>query len=171
MLRARHERKCRVDAHAIAREVSRVVEERRGDLATVSGEVRLADRSDAALVIDEDLDGGHRARFFVRLPARSRPMSLLRGGSIASTAWSSTPSARSTWTTLRKLTPGSPGLDLAQGIAGDVGTLGDLLGGEAQHHTPAAHVLAEGDDLSVDLVPGHHAPFIYDGNRRHTSLL
>src|SRR5690606_17205125 len=94
-------------AHLEARQVSRVLEERRGDLAARPGEVRLAHELGAPSSVDKDFDSGHRARLLTRLPARSRPMSL-SSGSIASTTWSSTPSARSTWATLRRLTVESP---------------------------------------------------------------
>src|SRR5699024_9104527 len=107
VLRARDEGKRRVDARPAAGQVARVVEERGRDLAALPGDVRLPDQDRLSVPVHEDLDGGHRARLFVRLPARRRPTSLSRG-STAPTARSSTPSARSTCATLPKPTPGSP---------------------------------------------------------------
>lgn len=63
-----------------------VVKERRREPVPVPGDVRLTSQEGRAGAVGEDLDDGHRARFFVSFADRSRPMSL-PGGSIASPGW------------------------------------------------------------------------------------
>lgn len=79
MLGSGHQWQSRVNADSARDEVARVVEEGRCDLAMSTGEVCLADQDGLIFLFDEDLNGDHRARLFVRFAARRRPISLFRG--------------------------------------------------------------------------------------------